>query len=125
MTNLIKNNYVLITGVAALISLITFIYYIIKYLQYIKQKTKELKQKRFEAYNDLIKDLVKPDKDVGHTWLDRQVAIAYELRNFPEYYEVTERILNAWVSDTSKLEKASRLSEEMQLTLEYIKNKRK
>ncbi len=60
-----------------------------------------LRDKRFDRYHSLIKELVdeqiEPDKVKK---LHRQIAVVFELRNFPSYFPVSKRILqdlkNSW-----------------------------
>ena len=60
---------------------------IIKFREY-------LKDKRFNNYHLLIKDLVdEQDRPDRYIKIDRQIAIIYELRNYPSYYPVSQRIL--------------------------------
>lgn len=61
-------------------------------IQFITAKQAEAKRLRFETYHRLIKELVAPD-DAGKTYADRQIAVVFELRNFPSYAPVSRRIL--------------------------------
>jgi hypothetical protein len=89
--------------------------------QYLDQRKQELKDKRFEIYHRLIKELVQPT-DSENIYIDRQVAIIYELRNFPEYAEVSIRILNGLNETWSKNQNIEkRLFTEIELTLTYLK----
>jgi hypothetical protein len=85
--------------------------------QYLDKRKSELSDKRFEVYHRLIKELVEPPTPDGKTYLDRQIAVAFELRSFPEYAEVTQRILSglreSWGSDS----KNTRLITEIDLTM--------
>jgi len=56
--------------------------------------------------------------------LDTQVSIVYELRNFPEHYELTKEILSAWLK-REDIYQHKRLVLAMQDTLKYIDNKSK
>lgn len=58
---------------------ITFLFGVYKF--YIRRKT-ELYWKEFEIYHKLLKDLVQPEVENGSVYLDRQVAIIFELKNF-------------------------------------------
>jgi hypothetical protein len=73
---------------ALVVTLVTSLVLAIKYLS---QRRIEIRDRRFRTYHSLIRDFVQPQG--GATWLDRQIAVAYEFRNFPEYYGVTFRIL--------------------------------
>lgn len=109
--------------VAVLISLITggFALY-----HYISIKRSEEEARRFSTYHNLIQDLnIGKDKDAQY--VDRQMAIIFELRNFPEYYPVTLRILNRslprWrafaITGSSPLSPYL-VPEEVVLTIKYI-----
>ncbi len=84
---------------------------------------KHLRDQRFTTYHDLLDQLVNeqryPDR---HIKLDRQVAIIFELRNFPEYFEVSKRILKGLKEDWSEGNK--RAIEEINLTLDYMNSNR-
>jgi hypothetical protein len=58
-------------------------------------------------------------------FLDQQIAVVFELRNFPRYFELTERILsglrNSWLQ-MQDWANYDRLIRELGLTLQYIKN---
>lgn len=80
---------------------------------------KQNKDKRFKIYHELIDHFAGAN---GSAMLDRQIAIIYELRRFPEYYPVTKRILSDWVKErnTSSIPQIQRLVKEMELTIKYI-----
>lgn len=122
----------LLTIVGIVVAIITFIIPIYKYLF---DRKLQLQDARFKIYHGLIRNLVEPDfqDDIiegGNTpnlqhiengkKVDRMVAIIFELRNFPEYFEVTERILNGlklqWENDPCNRP----IIKEMQYTLSYI-----
>ena len=110
--NFIKDNQIelYVLGVT-----IAFLFSIYKY--YINRKT-ELYWKEFEIYHKLLKDLVQPEVENGSVYLDRQIAIIFELKNFKRYYPISEKILKelrkTWINN-------NRLVEEIDLTLEHIK----
>ena len=91
----------------------------------VTQRKAEGRERDFLAFHKLIKELVAPDPESGVAWLDRQAAIVFELRHFPRYYEFTERMLRGlkekWAADPGF--RWPRLIEEINLTLDYIKNK--
>jgi hypothetical protein len=81
-----------------------------------------LKDRRFKTYHDLIKKLVEPSEPSKDMMLDRQVAIIYELRNFPKYYPVTIRIFKGLKNFWEKEEKNGRLTEELSLSINYMES---
>lgn len=92
--------------------------------KYLKQRAIEIRDRRFEVYHTLIQRLVEPAPGAV-IMLDRQIAVVYELRNFPEYYDVTLRILRG-LRDTWKSAPANeRLLSEIDLTLAYVESKTK
>ncbi|MFA5804262.1 MAG: hypothetical protein WC879_06430 [Melioribacteraceae bacterium] len=88
--------------------------------QYLTQKKQEERDKRFLNFHKLVKEFVQPDAETKSTMLDRQIAVAYEFRNYPEYYDLLKRMLN----DLLKQWGAGRLGSEMELTLKYIDYKK-
>ena len=97
--------------------LITAISFISAAFWAVLQYRQRNKDKRFEAYHDLIDQLVNeqrnPDRAIK---LDRQVAIVFELRNFASYYPVSIRILEGF-RDVCENE---RIIKEIDLTVEYM-----
>jgi hypothetical protein len=92
-------------------------------VQFVTVRQRESSDREFDKYHSLIKDLVAPNEK-GVIFLDRQIAIIFELRHFPRYFECTQRILsglkNAWSGNQSW----SRLLQEIDLTLAYIEKKK-
>jgi hypothetical protein len=86
-------------------------------------KRKDLRQKRFENYHDLIRRLVEGEHPDRRVMLDRQVAVVYELRNYKEYGDVTLRILHGlretWASNPLLL---PRLKTELELTIKFLEH---
>lgn len=97
-------------------------------------KSKEQKQINFERFHrEIISGLYNRCGGLG---LDQQVAIIFELRNFPEYFPVTKRILmdskeywkliNLEFKDLEKKEKKlsdeglRRLTKETDETIDYM-----
>ena len=95
-------------------------------IQFILVRRKEQQAHEFEAFHRLIKELVSPSHDTQVIWIDRQMAVLFELRHFPRYYEVTIRILNGlrekWSADPEF--KWPRLIEELDITVEYIRHRK-
>jgi len=111
---------------AALVVLVAAIPIVWQAWQYFDQKRLELKDRRFNTYHDLIRRLVESDTPQQSLRLDRQIAVVYELRNFPEYKEVTLRILDGLRKDWSELESTPRrLLDEIDLALAYLRGSKK
>lgn len=79
-----------------------------------------LKDRRFNNYHRLIKELVDGDTPDATLRLDRQIAVLFELRNYPSYYELSERILIG-LQEAEWNQHSKRLGKEIDLTLEYIR----
>jgi hypothetical protein len=82
-----------------------------------------LKDRRFGIYHELIKELVEPESPDKPLKLDRQIAIIYELRNFPEYYEVSKRILKG-LRENWEDKSVQRAIQEIDISLEYMESNR-
>ncbi len=93
--------------------------------QFLLQRRRESRERQFETYHRLVKELVSPDSATGNMWTDRQAAVVFELRHFPRYYEFTERMLKGlrekWSKDTEF--RWPRLLEEIDLTLAHIQKR--
>ena len=97
-------------------------------VQFIFAKRREAKRVRFETYHSLIKQLVQPEEGQSLMYLDRQVAVVYELRDFKHYYPVTLRILaglkQSWSGSALNSNGGSqRLLKEIDLAFSYIQAK--
>lgn len=113
---------------------IAFFGLVIPVYKYLFDKNLQLRDVRFNTYHLLIKKLVQPElhkenvinKEFGilhneYTIMqDRQIATIFELRNFPEYFELSERLLNKlrkeWESDPFNIP----VINEICYTLSYI-----
>lgn len=80
--------------------------------------------KEFEVYHKLVKELVEPPSANAALYIDRQAAIIYEMRNFKRYYyPYTLRMLEGLNQKWSAVpDQFPRLLDELQLTIEHIKN---
>lgn len=105
-------------AIAVLITLAVSLY---KFFQYLNIKLDELREKKFKHYHDdLIKKLVQAENKDENIKLDRQIAIIYELRNFPEYFPVSKRILDGWIIKSDDKEMPERIKAEANLAVEYM-----
>jgi hypothetical protein len=89
---------------------------------YLALKRKELRSERFKTYHLLIKQLVQPEEKDGNMRIDRQLAIVFEFRRFPEYFEPSLRILEGLRQDW-KNGNYGRLFDEMDATIPLIKKR--
>ena len=94
--------------------------------QQIAQRKAEARERDFQAFHKLVKELVSPDPADGKAWIDRQAAVVFELRHFPLYYEFTERMLlglrQKWCADSDFV--WPRLIEEIDLTLKHLQHQK-
>ena len=100
-----------IAAIPALISLAISVW------RYTSDHRASHRQQRFENYHRLIHELVEGQENQKLPRLDSQIAIIFELRNYPEYRELSERILNGLKSFWPENIKNQRLHEEIRLTL--------
>jgi hypothetical protein len=52
--------------------------------------------------------------------LDRQIAIVFEFRNFPDYFDLSKRIITDLKEQWKKLDGNERLITEMEFALKHI-----
>lgn len=133
----IKENLIeIVSIILAFFSLVVPIY------RYLIDKGLQNRDKRFKTYHELIKKLVQaelvetnPVKVINNTpgkeeyqviegnrydtMEDRQIATIFEFRNFPEYFEVTQRILT-YFQNQEEWKKYPRIISEIKYTLTYI-----
>ncbi|WP_331775448.1 hypothetical protein [Sulfurospirillum sp. 1612] len=62
--------------------------------RYLDIRTREEEVFRFKTYHRLLKTISKGSDENGILKLVSQVAYIYELRNFPEYKDLTKKTLN-------------------------------
>ena len=81
-----------------------------------------VKEWNFKNYHKLIKELNQSDTPNEPIKLYRQVAIVYELRNYPRYFSVSKRILEGWLEEMKddKNKNMKPLYEEMRLCIEFM-----
>jgi hypothetical protein len=91
-------------------------------VQFLSNKNTEAKNRQFETYHRLIKELVEPS-DKGPLYVDRQCAVVFELRRFKPYRQLTVRTLEGLREDWKDHPNFHhRLDDEITLTLDYLKN---
>lgn len=81
-----------------------------------------VKEWNFKNYHQLIKELNQSDTPNEPIKLYRQVAVVYELRNYPRYFSVSGRILQGWLDSRSEESKKNfpSLFKEMELSVEFM-----
>lgn len=93
--------------------------------QFFDVRRRDFRNREFEVYHRLIKELVQPEKEAG-IFLDRQIAIVFELRHFDRYHELSTRLLaglrEQW-GQGSDVAKYRRLLEEIDLTLMHLERR--
>jgi len=88
-------------------------------IQFIVTHTNDAKNRQFEAYHRLFKELVKPED--GQTHVDRQCAVVFELVRFKKYRPLSVRILRG-LQDDWKTNPAfhPRLAKEIEMALRLM-----
>ena len=93
---------------------------------YMSIKASEEAARRFTTYHKMIQDL-NIGEDGEAQYIDRQMAIVFEMRRFPEYYPVTLRLLKrslprwrTFAQTSSNPSSPNLLAEEAELTVRYI-----
>ena len=100
---------------AILLSAITLIW---QSVQFFLTRSSDAKNRQFDAYHRLIKELVQPS-ETGKTYVDRQCAAVFELRRFKDYEELTIRILTGLRDDWRTSNSVHpRLAKELELALD-------
>lgn len=84
------------------------------------QFRQQVKDKRFSTYHDLVEKLVNPGKSPdGNLYLDQQIGVIYELRNYPNYFPVSVRMLKG-LRGNDFWQKHYRILSEIDLSIEYM-----
>lgn len=91
--------------------------------RYIGDRRGQLRQQRFENFHKLVSDLVEGREEQPVPRLDSQIAVVFELRNYPEYREVSTRILEGLREKWSSESVDTRLIEEMDYTLQALQDR--
>jgi hypothetical protein len=92
-------------------------------ISYINIKKREANYLQFKTYHELIRQLVEPEKPNSKMFLDRQVAIIYELRFYKKYYPVSLRMLKGLKVSWTKPGVLPRLLQELDITINFLENK--
>ncbi|RZK33112.1 MAG: hypothetical protein EOO61_15880 [Hymenobacter sp.] len=86
-------------------------------------RAREAKNREFENFHKLIRELVEPPTPDGSLYVDRQCAILFELRFFPRYYPIIRRTLAGLKVKWTALPgegKYERLLDEVAIALRYL-----
>lgn len=89
-------------------------------------KRAEEETRQFQAFHLMVKGLVRGDGESSKPYVDQQLAVIYELRNFTQYYPITVRILERSKESWGSVHGgwwADVLIREADLTIEYINRK--
>ena len=100
--------------------IISFFGVVVPLYKFITEKNLSQRDLRFKTYHQLIKQLVEPEDGKDHIMLDRQIATCFELRNFPEYFEITKRILSDLKVQWEQDSRNKRITVEIDHTIKYI-----
>ena len=86
----------------------------------------EAREREFQAFHKLVRDLTLPDPADGKVSIDRGAAVVFELRHFARYYKFTERMLLSLKErlGTDPNRPVLFLIEEIDLTLKHIQRNR-
>jgi hypothetical protein len=76
-SDLLQNHFWELVGV-----IIAYLSLVFPIIQYLNQKKLEERDKRFTNFHKLVKEFVEPDTQTGVMKLDRQIAVAFEFRNY-------------------------------------------
>src|SRR3979411_173030 len=97
--------------------------FVFSVFQFLSVRKRESLEREFDKYHSLIEGLVSPSEK-GFMFLDRQIAVVFELRHFSRYFECTERILSGLKQSWLNEKGTERLIQEIDLTLNFIKGKK-
>jgi hypothetical protein len=86
------------------------------------QRRAELREREFQAFHKLVRDLVAPHRSgEAAQGMDAQAAIVFELRHFHRYHEFTQRLLVRLKNQWEKDPRSRDLIEEIDFTLRQFK----
>ena len=105
------------SNLAILLSVVALVW---QSTQFFLTRSSDARNRQFEAYHRLIKELVQPSEG-GNTYVDRQCAVVFELRRFKDYRPVTIRILCGLREEwQAKGNLHPRLAKELELTINTL-----
>jgi len=82
--------------------------------KYIAIRSREQRQKNFENYHNILKYVSAGNKEKDDSMkLVSQLAYLYELRNFPEYKDITIRALISLITDWDKKEPDKNIKDQL------------
>lgn len=122
MWKLIQQN---INDIGVIFTVLTFFSLIVSAcsaFRYVSVRRDELKNQRYEKYHSLLQKISCGSDIQGQLKLVSQRAFIYELRHFPEYRSLTQRLLESLQSEWKEdPEKNAKLSFEIEDTLKSLK----
>ena len=91
-------------------------------LRYVTVRRDELRSLRYEQYHELLLKVSRGTDGQGLLKLVSQRAFIYELRHFPEYKALTNRLLESLLSEWKEdPEKSTKLTFEIHDTIKALK----
>lgn len=90
--------------------------------RYVSLRRDELKNQRYEKYHTLLLKISRGVDSQGLLKLVSQRAFIYELRHFPEYGDLTKRLLESLLSEWKEdPDRNAKLTLEIQDTMKSLK----
>lgn len=90
--------------------------------RYVSLRRDELKNQRYERYHFLLRNISKGQDSEGPLKLVSQRAYIYELRHFPEYKNLTIRLLESLINESQEdADKSTKLNYEIQETIKALR----
>ncbi|WP_089086429.1 hypothetical protein [Aquitalea magnusonii] len=90
--------------------------------RYVTIRRDELNSQRYEKYHSLLQKISRGQDGDGILKLVSQRAFIYELRHFPEYSDLTKRLLESLLSEwKDDSDKNTKLAFEIQDTIKSLK----
>jgi len=110
----------LATGITALATILAVCMGAFQLIKYLDVRSRTSRDSDFEHYHKLIKELVEPATSNGSMKMDRQIAIIFELKNFPRYLRNSVRVLRHLKATWGTEQINEPLIAEIDLSLEFM-----
>ncbi len=114
-------------GIAAISIFGAAVAFVTSTVQQVIQRRDTRNERQFQAVHRVIEWVVAREMVHGQAYVDKQAAAIFELRNFPRYYDFTERMLTRLRQKWEALlpdPAVEVLIEEIDLTLRHIRQKK-